>query len=133
MTIHEFDRRMVQEEKQFLEMCIAAGVWDRLEAGRVSPILARAFAERLILDLSVEATRARIQSDPAGAAAVAEVVQALIHDRRNRMHIAASIPTEKLTPFYVMGAIVADLKAGELEEFEALSAAEFDGDSSKDL
>ena len=62
MTLQEFDIRMIQEEKRFLGMCLEAGIWDTV-ADRVLPTRARAFAEALSLDLSVEATRARIQAD----------------------------------------------------------------------
>jgi len=120
MTLHEFDQRMIHEEQQFLAMCLEIGVWDKLAEGRVSPTLAPAFAESLILDLDVAATRARIQSDPAGAAAVAEVVQALIHDRKNRPLLAAAMPRENLTPFYVMSSLVLDVTKPELEEFEQM-------------
>lgn len=120
MTLHEFDRRMIHEEQQFLALCLEFGVWDRLAEGRVLPTLAPAFAEALILDLSVEATRARIESDPAGAAAVCEVVQALIHDRKTRPLLAAAMPRENLTPFYVMSSLVLDVPKPELEEFEQM-------------
>jgi hypothetical protein len=120
MTLHEFDGRMIDEEQKFLKMCLDFGVWDKLEGGRVSPTLALAFAEGLILDLSVEDTRARIHSDPAGAAAVCEVVQARIHDRKTRPLLAADIPREHLTPFYVMSSLVLDVPEQDLQEFERM-------------
>ncbi len=119
MTLQEFDIRMIQEEKRFLGMCLEAGIWDTV-ADRVLPTRARAFAEALSLDLSVEATRARIQADPAGAAAVCEVVQAQIHDRKNRKLLAERLPSGELTPCYVMSAFVLDVSLEELEEFERM-------------
>lgn len=124
MTLQEFDQRMIQEEQQFLGICLDFGVWDKLHEGRISPTLARAFAEGLILDLSVENARARMRSDPAGAAAVAEVVQALIHDRKSRPHLAATMPSENMTPFYVMSSLVLDVSQEELETFEKMLNAE---------
>jgi hypothetical protein len=120
MTLEEFDLRMLREEKQFLAICLEFEVWDNLVDGRISPTLATAFAEGLILDLSTEATRTRIQLNPAGAAAVAEVVQALIHDRKHRPSLAAAMPPGKLAPFYVMSSLVLDVPHEELQQFEQL-------------
>lgn len=120
MTLEEFDRRMLREEQQFLAICLEFEVWDNLVDGRISPKLATAFAEGLILDLSAEATRARIQLNPAGAAAVAEVVQALTHDRKERPRLAATMPRENLTPFYVMSSLVLGVTNEELRQFEQL-------------
>ncbi len=77
MTLDEFDRRMIQEEQAFLEISLAQGIWDKIQ-GKIRPTRAKMFAEALILDLSIEATKKRILLDPAGAAAVLEVVQARI-------------------------------------------------------
>ncbi len=120
MTLQQFDGRMIEEEQQFLEMCLEFRVWDKLEGGQVLPTRAISFAEALILDLSREATKARIQSDPAGAAAVCEVVQARIHDRNTRPVLAAAMPCKNLTPFYVMSSLVLDVPPEELEAFEKM-------------
>ena len=104
----------------FLGMCNEVNVWDKLEAGKILPTRARVFAEGLILDLDVSATKARIKSDPAGAAAVTEVVQALIHDRKTRPHLAAGMPRGKMTPFYVMSSLILDTSQEELETFEKM-------------
>ena len=132
MTLEEFDRRIVHEEHQFLTMCNEAHIWDSA-AGQVLPTRARAFAEALILDLSVEATTARIQSDPIGAVAVCEVIQALVGERKTRPQLAATLPSANLTPFYAMSALVLDVPTEKLEDFERMYQSMLSGDSTTEL
>jgi hypothetical protein len=122
MTLEEFDRRMIEEEQKFLEMALAEGIWDKIQ-GKIRPTCAAAFAEALILDLSSEATKDRIHADPAGAAAVLEVVQARIGTRSTRPVLAARLPSANLTPFYVMSSLVLDVPYEDFEEFERMHKA----------
>ncbi|MCI0537242.1 MAG: hypothetical protein L0Z50_18660 [Verrucomicrobiales bacterium] len=115
MTLDEFNQRIVQEEYHFLEWCLAEGVWDRV--GKVSPKSALAFAEATILDLSDEATKERIRSDPTGAASFVSMVQQDIADRKTRMLLAARMPSKDLTLFYAMCSIVVDAAARDPDRF----------------
>lgn len=106
MTPAEFFERHLQERHRFLRLCREENVWARAETA--TETAARAFAQGLILDLTEAQARARMRLDPTGAASVAAVVAALVRDRKTRPLLAERLPSEELTPFYLLSALVLD-------------------------
>lgn len=103
----QFDQRLLEERFRFAKLCEQERVFQLVE--RIAPVLAPEFAEGLILDLSEDQALRRIRCNRPGAAALAAVVSRLVDERRTRPALAATIPEQPLTPFYVLAALVLDV------------------------
>jgi hypothetical protein len=127
MTTQQFYDRLILERTRFLTICQQVGVWREVE--RDKPRLAPAFAEGLILDMSEAQARLRIRSDPEGAAAVVELVANLLDEQTNKDTLAAGMPSENLTPFYLLSSLVIDAAHQDWDVLQKLNSDTTDLDA----
>lgn len=108
VTLKEFGERLFLERLAFLLLCAEVNISEDVKT--ISPRLAPLFAEKLILDLSEDQARARIRSNPKGAAAFALHVEDLVHALKTQTTLASRTPSRDLTPFYLLSSLVIDAK-----------------------
>lgn len=116
MTLDEFEKRYEQEIYQFLKLHGEEGVSQGVEI--IEPKLAPAFAERLIICLDLDSARKQIRMDRAGAEGFAELVQRLVDPEDTRPFLAARMPREHLSAFFLLCSIVIDAAREHANIFE---------------
>jgi hypothetical protein len=105
MNRQQFYDRLVKERTVFLTLCQEEGVW---EVAGYAYKLAPAFAERLILDMTEAQARNSIRAARPAAAAFSELVADILAAHPTKDSLAARIPSDNLTPFYLLCSLVLD-------------------------
>lgn len=113
MNLKEWNDRLKDEQWRFRKLCEEARVFHRV--GTIRARRAVEFAEGLILDLSDEEARTRIQANAEGAAAVLMVTHQLVFPRSNRETLAGRISGGDLPPFYLLASLVLDAAADRVD------------------
>lgn len=116
MSISEFQDRFFDELFLYEALCKAQGVeWDDIADVSRAP----GFAEKLILCLDEAGAERAIVDDAAGAAQLARMVDGLVQGPGHMPLSASTMPVEKLTPFYVLSALVLDMEKRNWNLFHA--------------
>ena len=124
MNRQQFRQRINQERSAFDSLCEQEGVDD---VAGYAYTFAPPFAESLILVLSEDEARNAIRADRPAAKAFFELVEHILDGNTSRDILAATIPPDRMTPFYAMCSLVLD---AHQKDREALDAA---GGDTRDL
>lgn len=94
---------------------------------RRRPKLAPAFAQGLILDMTIEQARLRVRRDPEGAAGFDELLTNIFAGYPKLDIAAAQTPSDDLTPFFALCSLVL---AQEREDWDLPDGPRHDGSNS---